>query len=211
MSANESMADKAKERLNEFRASLEHLNVQMHLGATEARDEYEKQKKNLAQWIEQTSRTLGEMKDVSKEKATELKGALDDLRVQAALGRAEGKEAFQEQQKKIMDAMSNAKKTISGLYESTEEGVKDFADRAEHKLEDYHTRLDMLRLKAHLGKEDLEDAWEERSKKLSYQIQELTHKIDLQKEKAEEGWSHFSKEMKTSWSHLRKAFGGSDA
>lgn len=211
MSGKETMMEKAKERLNEWRASVEQLNVQMHLGAEEAKEEFEKQKKNLAHWADETRKKVGDMRDVSEEKASQLKGALEDLRVQAALGRAEGKEAIQEQQKKLASAMSSLKKKMSGLYESSEENVKEFADRAEHKLEDYHTKLDLLRLKAYLGKEDLESNWEERKKEISRKIQALSHKIDRQKDKAEEGWDHFSKEMKESWTHLRNAFGGSGA
>ena len=211
MSEKESMMDRAKERLNKMRASVEEMNLQMHLGAKEAKDEFEKQKGNLAHWAEETSKKVGEMKDVSEEKVSQMRQALDELRVQAALGRAEGKEAMEEQQKNLSSTLSSIKSKMTELYGSSEESVKSFADQVEDKLEDYHTRFDMLKVQAHLGKQELESAWEERKKDITQKISELSKKIDEQTDKTEDAWSNFSNEIKESWTHLRKAFGGSES
>ena len=210
MSGKESMMDRAKERLNKMRASMEDMNLQMHLGAKEAKDEFEKQKGNLSTWAEATSKKVGEMKGVSEEKVSQMKQALDELRVQAALGRAEGKEAMEEQQKNLTSTLATIKTRMADLYESSEEGVKSFADQVEDKLEDYHTRFDMLKVQVHLGKQEVESAWEERKKDISQKITELSKKIDEQTDKTEDAWDHFSNEIKESWTHLRKAFGGGD-
>ncbi|MDX1684212.1 MAG: hypothetical protein R3275_03190 [Saprospiraceae bacterium] len=202
----ENLKQKMQERLDQLKGSMENLNKQLQAGAAEAKDEFQKQKERIGEWSREMSHKVENMKEISDEKTQQIKASLEDLRVQAALGKAESRDAIQEQQKKLTSAIGQLKKRMSDLYESAGENVKDFADRAEHTLEDYHTRLDMLKLKAHLGREDMEQAWEERKKEVSKRIQDISHKIDRQKEKSGENWNHFSSEMKEAWQHLRKAF-----
>ena len=207
---DKTISEKLKERLNEMKGSLEHLNLQMHLGSEEAKDEYQKQKEQLGAWAKETSHKLSDLKNATGEKAEQLKASLEELQVQAALGKAESRDAIQEQQKKISSTIASLKKRFRDLYDQSEEGLEDFSDRAEHVLESYQTRLDMLKLKAHLGRAEMEDSWNERKKEVSDKINHLNRRIEEQREKSSEGWSHFSGEIKEAWSHLRKAFGGDE-
>lgn len=52
-------AGKSKEKMEEFQAKLQHLEVQLALGKAETREELEKQKKNLADAMHKLKQALG--------------------------------------------------------------------------------------------------------------------------------------------------------
>ncbi len=206
MNTEETFKEKTQRKLNAWKASLEHLNVQLHLGAEEAKDEFEKQKKNLAHWIDITGEKLHETKDISKEKALQLKTAMEELRVQAALGRAETEDALKEQQENLKKGIHNLKYNIAEVYKTTKEEIDDFADKAHDKLDDFHTRFDLFKLHAHLAKMDAGETWAKKKKELSVKLHNLNTKLEESKDTSSDKWDHFSKEIAAAWHHFRIAF-----
>jgi hypothetical protein len=206
MITKESLKEKTKEKLSDWKASLGHLNVQLHLGKKEARDEFEKQKKNLADWIDTAGEKLHNAKHISKEKALQLKAAIEELRVQAALGRAETEDALNKQQENLNKGIHNLKYKIAETYKTTKEEIDDFTDKAHDKLEDFHTRFDLFKIHAHLAKMDAGETWDKKKKELSVKLHNLNTKLEESKEVSSEKWVKFSEEMSEAWSHFRNAF-----
>ena len=89
-----------KGKLEEWKSDIESLQLTLHLGKADASDEFEKQKQNLSKWLTEAKEKLVEIKD---EKATDLKTKIEELELQAALGKAEGEDELKKQQKNIHD------------------------------------------------------------------------------------------------------------
>lgn len=53
------LAEKGKDRAEELKAKLQHLEVQLALGKAETKDEIEKQKKNISEALHKLKHTLG--------------------------------------------------------------------------------------------------------------------------------------------------------
>ena len=202
----EKLKVRIQEKLTNWKNSAEHLHVQLHLGAEEAKDEFEKQKRNLDDWIEIQSKKLQGVKDISLEKATQIKTAMEELRVQAALGKAETEDALKEQQTKLSNGIHNLKLLINKNYSKVKGNTTDVIEEINETLDDYHTRFDLFRLQTHLAKMDANESWNEKKKEISAKLNDLGRRIEREKEKASERLDDFSDEMSEAWNHIRKAF-----
>ena len=74
---------------------------QLSLHLSEAEGEYETQKVNLNNWLAKTDVKLSELQKSGKISLKEIRTSFDDLKVQAALGKAEATETIIEQQKDL--------------------------------------------------------------------------------------------------------------
>ena len=185
---------------------MEALNLQMNLGAKEAKDEFERQKVSINKFIHEVNQKLDEYQDDGKEKLLKLKSNLEELRVQVALGKAEVEEELKEQHKKISRKLHEVKQESSKVYNEAEGNIKHVAGEVEDKMDDYHTRFDLFRLQLNLGMADARTTWEEKKKDLSYKLQEMTGKLERNMENAEDKFEDFGEEMKEAWHHVKKAF-----
>ena len=205
-SKEENLKTKIRSRLNNWKASAEYLHMQLHLGTKEAREEFEEQKKSLGDWIDNQSKKLQNTKDITHKKALELKASLEELRVQAALGKAETEDALKEQHKKLNESIHNLKQEINEVYGNTKGKVNEYAEEINETLDEYHTRFDLFRLQAHLAKMDSTESWNKKKKELSAKLHDLGVKLESNKEQASDKWDNFSDEMSEAWSHIRNAF-----
>ena len=206
MDNQDSFKERSNRKLTELRSQVEYLNMKMHLGANEARDEFEVQKQQLTTWINKADERLGKLQDEGKVKASELRTQLDQLRVQAALGKAETEDALRNQQKDLRNKLEAVKTETSRLYEKAETTTKDIADELDTQADNFHTRFDMLSVQLNLGKAEAKDLWENQKKDLSRKLSEISSKAESFKSDTSEKWDGFSREMSESWKHFRKAF-----
>lgn len=91
---------------------------------------------------------------------------LEEFQVQAALGKAEAKETYEEVKKKFNLFMHDSEFKIQGIKE---------------KIEDVNTKFDELRVQMSLGKADAKDIFKERKKELLQLLHEIEVKIKANK------------------------------
>lgn len=198
-----SFKEKIAHKLNEWRAETEHLKLQLHLGLKEAEKEFEKQKISIKKWAE-TAKEQAE--DFGKDNYQNVRIKLEELIQKASAEKAETIDILKEQQENINQAITNLKNEFSGIYEDSKEEINEFWEQTESKLEQFHTRFDLLKLKLHLGKKEALDEWEEQKKNLNHKLHELSEKMDDLKDSSEEKLQHFSTEIKEAWKHLKNSF-----
>lgn len=71
---------KIHEKLNDWMTKLDHFQVQLSLGKMEAADEYEKQKKNLHEYLHEYVQSATNIKNITKEKTEDMKKVLEDYK-----------------------------------------------------------------------------------------------------------------------------------
>ena len=202
----ETTTDKAKEKLREWKGELEYLRLQMNLGAKEAHDEFEEMRKTVGAWARSVSEKAGELQESGSEDLTRLKTKLDELRVQAALGRAEAGDALEQQHKDLNKKLQEVQYEAKKLYEHSNENMSAFGESVGDKVSSFETRFDLLRLQFNLAKADAKDLWEEKKKTISYKMQEMSGKVDRHVDELGDHWEGFSSEMKEAWTHIKAAF-----
>lgn len=108
----ENLRSKINSRLEKAKQEIEELSVQFNLGKAEAADKFESVKKDFHSKVNEWKIIGEQIKSTGKEKSQTLKSKLEELQVQLALGKAEAKDLFHEQKKKIMKSISELEAEI---------------------------------------------------------------------------------------------------
>jgi prefoldin subunit 5 len=189
--------------INRWRATAEDLRVQLHLGSKELSDKFEEQKKEILHWSKETRTSLESEASIA---STEMRSKLEELEVQATLGKAETKEAIQEQRKKLTSLMQDANEASIKLMGDSKKNVRQIAAKADSKFDEWHARFDLLRLQISLGAADASEEWKEKKDDLNKSIRNLESKLGEVSQETEEGWTNFKGEISEAWTHVKKAF-----
>jgi len=196
-----SLTDKIINGLKKAAEELEHFQLQFSLGKAQAKDLYEETKKNFNSYLHEAKLRIGNAKEIAKEKSIQLKTVMEELQVQLALGKAETKDAFEEQRKKISHALSSLETLIRSNKTSSE-----YYSKLMMETEKFKIKLDILRMQYKLNKlnkrEDLNENKIDFSKKLS----DIKNRLTKKEQEAEGKWEHFREEISDAYSHLKKAF-----
>ncbi len=100
------ISNKIISELKKAATELEEFQLQAALGNAEARDAYEKAKKKFSQFIDEAKLNLDTIKEAAGKESSKIKAALETLQVHLAIGKADSKEIFEEQSKKIKRALN---------------------------------------------------------------------------------------------------------
>lgn len=185
--------------------TLDDLNIELDgLDDNLIADFFEEQKEKARNQVEEVRTKL----DASfGDEANELRGKLDHLRVQLALGKAESRDAFEEQKHKLDHALREARNKANQMSEKLGSEAGDDLHGIKESLQ---TKMEVLRLKYALGKADARDEMEEVRKDLSRKVSELKAKAKKRAEEsdADEKWDDFKEEMKGAFTHVKSAVRG---
>jgi hypothetical protein len=193
-----------KQKLTDrWKATAEELRLQLHLGSKELSQKFETQKKEILHWSRKAQEDL---EDEASQKGQELKTKLEELEVQAALGKAESRDALKNQEEKISKLLHEIGAKSDEFMETSKEKAKSFNEASELQFQKWQTSFDMFRLQMKLGAAETKDQWEEKRKEIKSSLDKLEAKIDEMKEDGEENFSNFKNEMSKSWSHFKNAF-----
>ncbi len=203
----EEIKERVSETLKNWKETVNSLTNRKNLNIEESSIQLEALKKRLTEWIDKSNEELGKLSEKSKEEVTEFRQKLDELRVQAALARAETKEALEEQEKKLRHSIAELEVELKKLAKSSDETIRNMAEKAAHSLELFQMRLELLRLQAHLAAMEARSEWEKNEKVLKHELAELKVKMKKWEENAGERYEEFSSEMSEAWKHLKRAVG----
>jgi hypothetical protein len=198
-----SLTDKIINGLKKAIEELEQFRVQAALGKAEAKDVYEEAKKKFNTYVHEAKLRLDGVKEIAKEKSIQLKTALEELQVQLALGKAETKELFEEQSKKITHALSSLEALIRSNKTSSE-----YYSKLMMETEKFKIKLDILRMQYKLNKLSKLEGLDEIKKDLSKKLSDIKNRLAKKEQEAEGKWEHFREEISYAYSHLKKAFVG---
>lgn len=198
MTMQDELIEVGKEKLTQMKVFLEELEVQMALGKSEAKEAFERERKNFMQFIT-------DQKEQFKKSGKEAESRRKDLfRKFEALEMELDKEPATSQKK--FDMMR--KDTLHAIYElelAIKEAYGEVGLKMQAKLDAFKARLDAYRIKLALG--EYEDLAEMESKKedLRVAVDAILDKL-RKEESASEKIDHFADEINASVEHLKKAF-----
>ncbi len=195
-----------KEHLETLKTTVEGLNVQLHLGKADAEKAFEEQKANLRDWTVKMSSRLDEAKELNKDQLAKIRQTLEELRVQAALGKATSEDLLREQQKELKKRLEQLRSDIDLVFGTGKEHSDAFLEELSLRLHDYQVKFDIFKLQLQLAKMEGEQEWENRRKEAEIKLQEFQKDFEKRAEEASGKLENFSKEMSQAWKHVRKAF-----
>ena len=118
------MKEKFDQEKQALKEELDEVRLQIALGKAEAADYLEKRKDEFARVVDEMQHNLVELGTPASNATKRLKGKLDHLAVQLALGRMESHDAYCSQRSRIVDA-------IEGIEEDLDEVVGEGRSKAQ--------------------------------------------------------------------------------
>lgn len=187
------LEDQFKELFNNWKASLEELRMQFNLGKMDASEAFETQKKHLRGLIEGMKLNVDKATDMAEENAQKLRAKLDELMVQLNLGKAETKELYEEQRKKIDIALQEVYAAGKLAYHGNYTYMMELFD---NNTKAFKTGLDIVKLQFALGKMEAKEEAEKARKEMNEKIAELQVFAEKAQQLTKENLEEWSKQMK---------------
>ena len=200
------MEKKTDKRVEALKSTLEGLNLQLHLGKADAEKAFEEQKANIRDWAVRMTSRVDEAKDLNEENLTKIRGALEDLRVQASLGKANTEDLLREQQAELKKRLEQLRSDIDLVFGATREHSDEFLEDLSLRLHDYQVKFDIFKLQLQLAKMESDQEFEKRKAEVAERISEFQSEVEKRASQASDKWEQFSSEMTEAWKHIRKAF-----
>lgn len=182
-------------------AELEEFRLQAALGKAEAQDAFESAKKQLHLFIHEAGQKLNDVKDTSKETTEKIKAAFEMLIVHLALGKAESKELFEEQRKKISVALDELEAHVKNNKTANEYYTKILLEIGKFRI-----KLEILKLRFELNKLEARMEFGDMKTELLKRFSEIKGHLEKKEAEAKAGWVHFSDEISDAYSQIRKLF-----
>lgn len=193
----------------DWQKELDDLEVDLDLGGLSAEEYFEKGKQELKEAVDGLKARVDKVN--AGEKGQNLKAKLEHLQVQLALGKAEGRDAFDEQKGKLEKAIGELGEKVDEWEAAVEEKTDDITAGIKGTTEKFRTKLDMMRLHYHLAQADARDELEEKRKQLRSKIHDTKTKLKAASEKEgdeESKWEEVKEELGESFAHLQNAIKG---
>ena len=182
-------------RLRKAAVELEEFQGKADKGRVEVMERYEDAKKKFKTIVEDAKTSI----EAGQKKYEEINTKLDELRVQLALGKAETKEAFLAQKKKILKALNELEMKIK-----TNEVLTRMYAFMLVEIEKFKVQLEILEPKFEKGKEYAKTSFEKGKKEFEEFIDKLNIKMGRKDEETQ--WEHFQSEISEAFSHFKNAF-----
>lgn len=138
------MSDTPHPMISRLKRELDELRIQVALGRVEAFDFLEEQKAKLKERVDEAKKQVERNPMISEETAKFLKGRLDELRLQLALGKMQSRAAVEEQLPKITKAMDLVKESMAPVKETAGEAFRGFYDGFDRSTDRFRSTLDAL-------------------------------------------------------------------
>jgi len=189
--------------INWWQQKAEELRLQVHLGRKEAAEAYEQQKKEMGSWAADLRYKL---ERAGGESSHHLRQRLEELELQAALGKAETRDALKEQQVKLDETLHKVEEEVRAFVNQADDAIDEFADKAEETLQHWHMRMDLFRLQAHLGAKEVGEELSSAKKKVLHKIEEINNILETSKRERKSGWETLKTDLGRSWEDLKSIF-----
>ena len=198
MTLQEELLDLGKERLTQMKVLMDEMQVQMALGKAEAKDIFDRERKNFLSFVSEEKNVLRRTGEAATKHRQTLSEKVEALDARLAKAPAENKRQYDVQKRETLHAIYNLELAMKEAY-------GDVGMALQIKLNAFRAKLDDFRIKLALGDFEEEAMLETMKPELVNAISDLRER--LKKEAgASEKIDSFANELSTSFDHMKKAF-----
>jgi chromosome segregation ATPase len=199
-------------KLDALQAQAEALDAQLASTGREAQQRIDRQKQALRDALDHLKKEFQRQRGVAAETSKKLATAIDELKVQIALGKADAIEALDAQRKKLGESIAR----FEAEADSHLAGAKQYLDSASDTvMRRYVQACDALDAELQAAKARLKQqidlqgpVLERRKQELNEKIAVLRRQLAEQRKRQTEKWRQFQRELEPGLSQLAKAFKG---
>ncbi len=198
MTLQDELLDIGKERLTQMKVLLDEMQVQMALGKAEAKDVFDRERKNFLQFMSEEKNMLRRTGEAATKHRDVLMEKFNALDARLAKEPAENKRQYDVHKRETLHAIYNLELAMKEAY-------GDVGMALQVKLNAFRGKLDDFRIKLALGEFEEEGMLEAMKPELVNAITDIRER--LKKEVgASEKIDSFANEISTSFDHMKKAF-----
>lgn len=195
------LTEKIIEGMKKATVELEEFRLQAALGKAEARDVFEDVKKKFNKFVHEYKQEAGDIEVIAMDKAVKLKALLETLQVQLALGKAESKQVFGAQRKKIENALNDLETFLKNNKIANEYYTRLLLEAGKFRI-----KLEILKLRYELNKLETRIEFKNKQREYTKKIETVKNNLMKREKEAEQKMQQFREEVSEAYSHLKKAF-----
>ncbi|MEM6297553.1 MAG: hypothetical protein AAF740_02585, partial [Bacteroidota bacterium] len=172
------MAEEKKASFNLFE-EVESWFEQFSLTREQAQKRFDEQKTKFDEQVKKFSEEFD-----SSEKAQKIKQKWEELQVQMALGKAEGKDALEAQKKKAAEGFHKLKQDLEELENTLEERGGEKFKGFKSEMGKLQTKFEAFQAQTTLSKSELSEEAEKRKQEATEKLKEFRQKAAAEREKS---------------------------
>ncbi|MGO9119245.1 MAG: hypothetical protein ACLQPD_16765 [Desulfomonilaceae bacterium] len=197
-------------KLDHWEASATAFEAQLHQTKEQALAKLEVRKKKLNEALEKFKSEVAKAKGIAEEKKKEMQAKFDDLQVQLGLGKAEARDAFEAQSKKIRHSIATLEATVDRHMDAAGHAIDKSLDKAADKFiaaaNEYDAEADALEAQFVMEKAEAKAKFDKKKGELLAQISKFKTQIQGKRSVAKEKAATFEKELSAGMSQIKQAF-----
>lgn len=198
MKGEKDILDIGKDKLQQLKTTFEELEVQLALGKAEAKEVFEREKKNIGEFINEQKARFKKEERVAEEHWDDLLEKFEALEANLNLETPDKKSAYDEMKKNTLRTIYELENTIKQTY-----GEVGTTFRAQ--LDQFKTKLDGYRIQLALSEFGKQSDGDNRRLELREKLSEIKDRMHKEEEDSNK-MDDFVHEMSNSFDHLKKAF-----
>ena len=195
-----SFAERISKILKVTQQEVEELAVQFSLGKAEAASKFEEIKKDFNVKSNEWKNSFAKTGEAGQEAFTKMKSKLEELQLQLSLGKADGKDYFEEQRKKIVNSIHE----FQSEYKSNPEWNEKLGEFNE-EVEKFKLKLEILKMKFEDKSFKVKEGFQKEMLNAKIEIEQFLSKAEVEFDKAGKKYSNFSEEISSVYNHLKNA------
>jgi hypothetical protein len=186
-----------REKMDQVKAFLEELEVQIALGKAEAKDVFEREKHNFMEFVEGQRNRMKKEEELRAERIDALEAKVEALAALLAEPEPETAEAYDVAKEALLRNVYQAEAALKEAY--SEAGA-----RLRPVLDNFRAALDTYRIQLALSSFEISDEVKARKEELDVALAELMGRFRAD-EKNDDKLQQFAAEMETAFDHMKKA------
>ena len=188
-----------KEILDAWEKKASALEVQLTQTKAEAIERVETQKTRVKESLDRFNAAVEKAKELPKETRLKIQNQIEHLQVQLALGKADAKDAYQAQKKKITQAIASFEADVDRDLQEA------FEPLAQELLEEsiaLEAELDAAELQFEVKKAEKKTTFETKKQELAAKIQAYKEKVKTKRQMKQEKFEALDQELSAEFARL---------
>jgi hypothetical protein len=190
-------------KLDKWEADALALKAQLKETKDKAAERVEDRKKELSDTLNRLRSQVAKSKTIAEETRSDITNRLEHLQVQLALGKLEARDEYEEQKKKIHDAVTSLEHSLDKRFDESFNKLGHELVRRANALDAEFTAF-LLRIGE--KKERIAQQTEEKKEEILAKVHEFQQKVQEKRGKVKEKTKTFEDEFSTGLKHIRDAF-----
>jgi hypothetical protein len=210
MSKVREIRESIDKKLDHWEASATAFEVQLQQTKEQAVAKLEVRKKTLNEALVKFKSEVAKAKGIAEETKKGMQAQFDDLQLQLTLGKAEAKEAFEAQGKKIRHSIATLEATVDRHLDAAGHAIDNSLEKASDKFIaaaiQYEAEADALEAQLFMKKAEAKAQFEKKKSDLLAQINEFKTELPGIRDMAKDKAATFEKKLAAGISQIKQAF-----